>query len=58
VEVAEMKNHPWMVGSQFHPELRSRPNRPHPLFAGLISAAINHLPDADQRPMPLERAVV
>jgi CTP synthase len=58
VEIAEMKDHPWMLGSQFHPELRSRPNRPHPLFVDFVAAAVNKLPAADQRPMPLERAVV
>jgi CTP synthase len=40
VEIAEIKNHPFMVGSQFHPEFLSRPNLPHPLFLGLIEAAI------------------
>ena len=35
VEICEIRDHAWMVGSQFHPELRSRPNRPHPLFVGL-----------------------
>ncbi len=40
VEIAELKNHPFMIGSQFHPEFLSRPNRPHPLFEGLIDAAI------------------
>jgi len=40
VEIAELKNHPFMIGSQFHPEFKSRPNRPHPLFKGLIAAAI------------------
>ena len=39
VEIAELKDHPYMVGSQFHPEFLSRPMRPHPLFAGLIRAA-------------------
>ncbi|MFQ5942817.1 MAG: CTP synthase [Anaerolineales bacterium] len=39
VEVAELSDHPFMIGSQFHPEFLSRPNRPHPLFAGLIRAA-------------------
>ncbi|MCB0700644.1 MAG: CTP synthase, partial [Chitinophagaceae bacterium] len=39
VEIAEIKNHPFMIGSQFHPEFKSRPNRPHPLFQGLIQAA-------------------
>jgi CTP synthase len=40
VEVCEIRDHPWMVGSQFHPEFRSRPNRPHPLFAGFIAAVL------------------
>lgn len=40
VEIAEIADHPYMVGSQFHPEFKSRPNRPHPLFVGLIDAAI------------------
>ncbi|MFA5792969.1 MAG: CTP synthase [Candidatus Gracilibacteria bacterium] len=39
VEMAELKNHPFMVGTQSHPEFLSRPHRPHPLFAGLIAAA-------------------
>jgi CTP synthase len=39
VEVCELRDHPWMVGSQFHPEFRSRPNRPHPLFRGFLEAA-------------------
>jgi CTP synthase len=39
VEIAEIKDHPYMVGSQFHPEFLSRPMRPHPLFLGLIKAA-------------------
>ncbi len=39
VEIAEIKDHPFMVGTQFHPEFLSRPNRPHPLFVGFIKAA-------------------
>jgi CTP synthase len=39
VEISELKDHPYMVGSQFHPEFLSRPMRPHPLFVGLIKAA-------------------
>lgn len=42
VEIAEMSDHPFMIGSQFHPEFLSRPNRPHPLFVGLIKAGIQH----------------
>jgi CTP synthase len=40
VEMIELANHPWFVGCQFHPELRSRPTRPHPLFSGFIAAAV------------------
>ncbi|NMA80041.1 MAG: C26 family cysteine hydrolase domain-containing family, partial [Clostridiales bacterium] len=40
VEVVELKEHPWFVGVQFHPEFKSRPNRPHPLFADFVRAAI------------------
>lgn len=40
VEIAELKDHPFMVGSQFHPEFKSRPDRPHPLFVAFIRAAI------------------
>jgi CTP synthase len=39
VEIAELRNHPFMLGSQFHPEFKSRPTRPHPLFATFIKAA-------------------
>ena len=38
VEIAELKDHPFFIGSQFHPEFKSRPLRPHPLFAGFIGA--------------------
>jgi CTP synthase len=39
VEIAEVQDHPFMVGTQFHPEFLSRPNRPHPLFAAFVVAA-------------------
>lgn len=42
VEIVELQTHPWFVGCQFHPELKSRPTRPHPLFAGFIAAAAEH----------------
>jgi len=42
VEVCELTDHPFMLGTQFHPELRSRPDRPHPLFRGLVEAARQH----------------
>jgi len=38
VEMAEVKDHPFMIGSQFHPEFLSRPTAPHPLFSGFIAA--------------------
>lgn len=40
MEIVEIKGHPWMVGSQFHPEFKSRPNRPHPLFREFIKATL------------------
>jgi CTP synthase len=42
VEIAELADHPWMLGSQFHPEFKSRPNRPHPLFKAFLQAVQNH----------------
>lgn len=42
VEIAEIQDHPFMLGSQFHPEFLSRPNRPHPLFLSFVRAAIAH----------------
>jgi CTP synthase len=40
-EVIERPDHPWFIGVQFHPELKSRPFEPHPLFAGFIGAALH-----------------
>jgi CTP synthase len=40
VEIAELRDHPFMLGSQFHPEFKSRPNRPHPLFDAFMAAAV------------------
>ena len=54
VEIIELAGHPWMVGTQFHPEFTSRPNRPHPLFRDFIGAAKKTLKVGDQRPLPLE----
>jgi CTP synthase len=39
-EIIELKNHPWFVGVQFHPELKSRPFNPHPLFSSFVKASI------------------
>jgi CTP synthase len=38
----ELKNHPFFIGVQFHPELKSTPENPHPLFIGLVQAAMVH----------------
>ena len=42
VEMMELPQHPWFIATQAHPELKSRPNRPHPLFAGFIGAAVEY----------------
>ena len=41
-EIIELKNHPWFIGVQFHPEFKSRPLNPHPLFSSFIKAAIKN----------------
>jgi CTP synthase len=40
VEIVEIKDHPWFLGCQFHPEFKSKPMKPHPLFRDFISAAL------------------
>ncbi len=40
VEMIEIPEHPWFIATQAHPELKSRPNRPHPLFKGFVEAAL------------------
>ncbi len=47
VEMIELKDHPYFVATQAHPEFKSRPDMPHPLFAGLIRAALEHKGSAD-----------
>jgi CTP synthase len=49
VEVIELPDHSWFIGCQFHPELKSRPTRPHPLFAGFIAAALRRRDAAPAR---------
>lgn len=41
-EIVEIPSHPWFVGVQYHPELKSRPFEPHPLFSGFVGAAVEH----------------
>jgi CTP synthase len=42
VEIVERHDHPWFLAGQFHPEFKSRPNRPHPLFSGFVGAALRY----------------
>jgi CTP synthase len=42
VEIVEAPDHPWFVGCQFHPEFKSKPLAPHPLFAAFIKAGVEH----------------
>jgi CTP synthase len=42
VEIVELKNHPWFVGTQFHPELKSTVQNPHPLFVNFVKSAVAH----------------
>ncbi len=54
VEIIELPDHPFFVGTQFHPEFKSRPNRPHPLFRDFIGAASRVIHEGEQRILPLE----
>ncbi|MDQ3444270.1 MAG: CTP synthase [Chloroflexota bacterium] len=56
-EIMEFEGHPFFVGVQFHPELRSRPNRPHPLFLEFIEASVSTFPEGAQRTLPLAEDV-
>jgi CTP synthase len=52
-EIMELRDHPYFIGVQFHPEFRSRPTKPHPLFRDFIAAAKATLPEGSQRALPL-----
>ena len=56
-EIMELVDHPFFVGVQFHPEFRSRPTRPHPLFREFVGVAAGTLPEGAQRALPLEPAL-
>jgi len=53
VEIAELRDHPFMAACQFHPEFLSRPNRPHPLFRDFTGAAKEVLREGSQTSLPL-----
>jgi CTP synthase len=59
VEIAEIRDHPFMVGTQFHPEFLSRPTRPHPLFSAFVRAACQHagLDQTNSSSIPLESKI-
>ena len=52
VEIVELRDHPWFVASQFHPEFKSRPDKPHPLFTGFVKAATGYQSAAADRSAP------
>jgi CTP synthase len=54
VEIIELPNHPWFVASQFHPEFRSRPHRPHPLFRDFVAAAARHVGAGERVARPVQ----
>jgi CTP synthase len=53
VEITELRDHPWMLACQFHPEFKSRPDSPHPLFLGFVGAARETLVEGTQTSLPL-----
>jgi CTP synthase len=53
VEISELRDHPFMIACQFHPEFLSRPYRPHPLFREFIGVAKDVLREGAQTPLPL-----
>lgn len=56
IEIVELKNHPWFVGVQFHPELKSKVEKPHPLFVEFVKAAIAYKEDLNiAKPTPEKR---
>jgi CTP synthase len=57
VEFIELEGHPWWVGTQGHPEFKSRPDRPHPLFIGLIAAALERREGRNPHLIPVESPV-
>ncbi len=57
VEMIEVPSHPYFVASQFHPEFKSRPDAPHPLFFGFMKAAVEHRRAATAQPLPADTTV-
>ena len=57
-EIVEIKDHPWFLGCQFHPEFKSRPIKPHPLFSRFIEAALKHAQKRKQKTKPKKKSRV
>ena len=57
VEIMELDGHPFFVGVQFHPEFKSRPNEPHPLFREFVHTSLDILPEGSQRTLPFANGV-
>lgn len=57
VEIVELRDHPWFVATQFHPEFASRPGLPHPLFRDFVNACREQPLEGAQQELPLERAL-
>jgi CTP synthase len=55
-ELIELRDHPYFVGCQYHPEFQSKPNKPHPLFRGFIAAAIAYQVGDDKQDLPIEES--
>jgi CTP synthase len=54
VEICELPDHPWYLGCQFHPEFKSKPLEPHPLFKAFVGAALQHRNDRQKAEAPVE----
>jgi CTP synthase len=57
VEIIELPDHPWFVASQFHPEFKSRPTRPAPLFRDFVGAALARSAERAGQPLPTAATV-
>ena len=57
VEIVELRDHPWFLGTQFHPEFKSRPNRPHPLYRDFIGVCVGAVAVVPERTIDDEYAV-
>jgi len=55
-EIVEIKDHPWFLGCQFHPEFKSRPIKPHPLFSRFIEAALKYAQKKEQKTKPKKKS--